>query len=597
MDFLNREAHRATDRFRSEPQDIDILRTLVLALPYGFSANISQLTEYGSDKPEVFKLVLKLIEAGIIDATSNNASVGEFLDDRQVRYQHVPDRYPFYFKKASVFDGLKLGTRNDFSMTADLESLLTNYNPGEFTFSLSRMHSGDQIHFEAGHKATVKKLWDRDDLAITKDLLETTRGGSELTPPQITATTRVISAMYMKNYATRRGLATCTGIPSFPYREVVSEFPIFDYKILRRSIIVLGGKDILENSPSEEIILGYPSEAHHSFAYALEAFLEAGSASIKKQSNQQDALGSMRVLFEQFFVKLEAEPKTRPSSLTDFHSQATSILLAVGHRIAESNTVFLEKWREYVPETKKGLVAITTATDAEDEALFKELKANGFTQIRTIRAGQHYLQEYSRTAGQCIAHLRTGAGSMGVLSAGSILPDALKELKPDHLISAGICFGLKPEKDGKPHQSLGDVLCATSIQDYETVRQGAKIKLRGDKLPVGPNLLQAMRIARQQIGQVDYQYFEGQILSGQKLVDDEEFVKNLRNTFSEAIGGEMEGNAVATASVFKPWQWILIKGICDWGMEKEDGWQQIAAERACKLAVATSIVLLTAEET
>ncbi|MEP5762862.1 MAG: hypothetical protein ABJ327_26785, partial [Litoreibacter sp.] len=64
---------------------------------------------------------------------------------------------------------------------------------------------------------------------------------------------------------------------------------------------------------------------------------------------------------------------------------------------------------------------------------------------------------------------------------------------------------------------------------------------------------------------------------------------------SDTVGGEMEGNAVAGASIYKGRQWILIKGICDWGMGKEDGSQAIAAERACDLAVRAIVNLLDAE--
>jgi nucleoside phosphorylase len=482
-------------------------------------------------------------------------------------------------------------------MTTDLANLLTAYTPSEFDFHATRMNPQDKLDFEAGHRATVKKILDREDLAITRDLLESKRGGQDLTPQQLLATTRVISALYMKNYAIRRGLATCTGIPSFPYREVTECFPTFDYPLLRRTIVALGGEEFLVRRPLEEIIAGYSSQQHKLFSYHLEAFLEASACYLKTKSNHPDSLSSMRALFEQFFFKLAERTRSVPISLVDFYAEGSAILATVGTEIANKNAVFAGEWRKYMPEASMGLVAITTATDSEDKALFAELKAQGFTKVRTIRAGENFVQEYSRGVGQRIVHLRTGAGSLGVLSAGSILPDVLRELSPDYLISAGICFGLKPLKDGEPFQKLGDVVCATSIHDYETVRQGNEVELRGNLLPVGPNILQATRIARSQLGKVKYRFFEGQVVSGQKLVDSEEFVESLRARFPAALAGEMEGNAVASTSIYKGWQWILIKGICDWGMNKDDSWQAVAAERACRLAVATAMVLLTTPRT
>ena len=105
----------------------------------------------------------------------------------------------------------------------------------------------------------------------------------------------------------------------------------------------------------------------------------------------------------------------------------------------------------------------------------------------------------------------------------------------------------------------------------------------------------AARIAHTQTTGIGYQISEGVVLSGQMLVDDEQTVEELRTAFPEAIGCEMEGNAVAAASIYKGRQWILIKGICDWGMGKKDGSQAIAAERACSLAVKTIVNLLDAE--
>ncbi|MEH6727812.1 MAG: hypothetical protein V7703_16795, partial [Hyphomicrobiales bacterium] len=111
----------------------------------------------------------------------------------------------------------------------------------------------------------------------------------------------------------------------------------------------------------------------------------------------------------------------------------------------------------------------------------------------------------------------------------------------------------------------------------------------------GPGLLAAARIAKDQTDRTNFNVFEGTILSGQKLVDDPSFVERLRERFPEAIGGEMEGNALATAAIYEGRQWILIKAICDWGMEKEDVSQNLAAERACQLAVKTAQILMTSE--
>ncbi len=596
LDFLNREAARAIGRERDENTDLEIIRTLTVALPYTFSANISQLTEYGNGKPKVFLELMKLIEAGIIDATSNSATIDEFITDRQVRYSHVPERYPFYFKQSGILENIQLGSRNSFSMTDDLSRIISGYSSDQFDFELIRASPGDKANFESSLKATITKILNRDELAITRDLLESNRGGTTLTPQQIAATTRAISAIYMKNYAEQRGLATCTGIPNFNYREIDLYFPRYDYPLLRRIVQSLGGVPLIYTANIEEILAHYATQNHEHFGYYLGAFLESVASTVKSKANQPEDLASLRTLFHQVLIReLESNIAPQPRNLEEFYTISQQRLLAAGERIASKDILFEKTWRGLVPTMMTGLVAITTATDSEDVALFASLEAHGFLRGRVLRVDDGVHQEFVRGVTQRIVHIRTSAGSMGVNSAGMVLPHVLQELDVKYLVSAGICFGLQPYKDGKVFQKLGDVLIATHIQDYETKRKGDTEIPRGERTSASPGILQAVRIARDQTTGIKYKIHSGVMLSGQMLVDNEETIEELRLAFPEAIGGEMEGNAVAGASIYKGRQWILIKGICDWGIGKKDGSQSIAAERACNLAVKAIVNLLDAE--
>lgn len=601
LDFLNREAFRASGRERSESLDLEIIRTLVLALPHGFSANISQITEYGNSRPTLFKTLIKLMQERVIDATSNAASMDEFVYDRQQRYSHVPERYPFYFEQTDALDGVLLGTRNDFSMTDTLSSHLLGYQPDRFNFEFIRASRHDQSDFEQGLPMLKKRVFNREDRAITRDLLESPGNSNTMSPKQINATTRIISALYMNIYATKRGLATCTGIPNFPYEEDRGSFPSFDYPILRRTIQSLGGERILMHASVDDIVLYYRSQDHHRFAYNLEALLESAAASIRKKVNDPESLPSMRALLNQFLIReIDQFSYCGAQSIPEFFNQAAACVMSCGERVAKSDSNFLEKWRTYMPEQVNGLIVITTATESEDRALFAALEQNGFSRSRYVKIGNGVAQEFVRSHTQKVVHLRTSAGSLGANSAGTVLPLAMEELDAKFIISAGICFGLKPrdqDPDGTNgyEQQYGDILYSSYIQDYETQRQGREIKPRGERLPAGAGLLQAVRIARDETDCAKFSIYEGLMLSGQKLVDDEHFVSVLRSSYPDAIGGEMEGNALSASSIHSGRQWITIKGICDWGMNKEDGWQELAANRACDLAIKTAIILLTTE--
>jgi nucleoside phosphorylase len=596
LDFFNREASRAAGRERSEQLDIKILRTLSIALPHTFSINISQLSEYCSTRPILFQMTAKLIAAGVIDVTTQASTVGDFIASRQTLYSHVPERYPFFFERSEQLESIRLGSRNAFDMSTSLSHSLLAYEPDRFDFDLFRAHPNDRVAFESGLKALKAKIFFRENLAVTRELLESSRGGTTLSPVQIEATSRIVSALYMKIYAEKRGLATCTGIPDFPYTEVSSSFPSFDYPALSRAIEMLGGFPLIQHAGVEEIAAFYSQPLHKKFALYLEAFLEASVHSVRSRVNQPGALQSLRALLDQFLTKeLDHAFLRTPKTIAEFAERSVERLLVDGERVAKIDFQFREKWREYVPEQISKNIVITTATESEGIALFSALKESGFVWSRFVSTGDGTAQEFSRALTERIVHITTSAGSLGANSAGGVLGPAIRHLGTNFVISAGICFGLKPAKQGAGKQNLGDVIFSSHVQDYETVRLGERIVPRGERLPAGQALLQAARIARDQAEKSRFRVEEGLFLSGQKLVDDRNFVLDLRAQYPEALAGEMEGNAVAGACYNAGVQWIVVKAICDWGMEKEDGWQEIAATRACRLALDTAMIVLSSE--
>ena len=72
----------------------------------------------------------------------------------------------------------------------------------------------------------------------------------------------------------------------------------------------------------------------------------------------------------------------------------------------------------------------------------------------------------------------------------------------------------------------------------------------------------------------------GLLLSGEKLVNDPDFLDELLDLEPEAIGGEMEAAGVYSAAQHELTHWIVVKAICDWGMGKGDAHQEVAARNA-----------------
>lgn len=74
------------------------------------------------------------------------------------------------------------------------------------------------------------------------------------------------------------------------------------------------------------------------------------------------------------------------------------------------------------------------------------------------------------------------------------------------------------------------------------------------------------------------------MLSGPVLLDNIHFRDALLKQFTEAKGGEMEGNGLYAVAVEKKVDWIIVKAICDYAdgnkHENKAKRQKLAAERA-----------------
>lgn len=164
--------------------------------------------------------------------------------------------------------------------------------------------------------------------------------------------------------------------------------------------------------------------------------------------------------------------------------------------------------------------------------------------------------------------------------------DAIKAWKPKAVIMVGIAFGRDSSK-----QNIGDVLVSDSIVHYEPARVGNVLIPRGIIPQSGLVLSNRFK------NKIDWDFklFTGkmskirigQLLSGEKLVDDYEYKEKLFKQFPNAIGGEMEGAGVCAACLRADInEWIIVKGICDWGDgQKVDFYQGAAAEAAATLCL------------
>lgn len=219
-----------------------------------------------------------------------------------------------------------------------------------------------------------------------------------------------------------------------------------------------------------------------------------------------------------------------------------------------------------------GKILFVTANHNETKALLgNRAKYFEYTQKKSLKKNDLNTYNVGKFGAYEVVHfeLRQQA-SIGADAAVLSINNAIETWKPDAVILLGIAFG----RDNS-QQSIGDILVSTEVIDYES----GKVRNTGfiptaSRPESGRILLSVFKDysktwnhkVRNRKAKVHF----GPILSGDKVVDQQDFKQQLFKDFQTAIGGEMEGrgayNACRNNNIS---EWIIVKGICDWGENKQ----------------------------
>ena len=160
---------------------------------------------------------------------------------------------------------------------------------------------------------------------------------------------------------------------------------------------------------------------------------------------------------------------------------------------------------------------------------------------------------------------------------------------PLAILAVGIAFGRRIDAKGNEAQVPGDVLVSTQLYPYHH----AKLTPDGDE-DRGPHP-EASIVLLDRIRNLSWTWLSGgqhrkpvlgPLLTGPYVFNDASPRDNLFARFPRAIGGEMEATGVYSACSRLGRQWTVIKAVCDWGAEKADDYQRLAARNAAALLLA-----------
>lgn len=210
-------------------------------------------------------------------------------------------------------------------------------------------------------------------------------------------------------------------------------------------------------------------------------------------------------------------------------------------------------------------IMVITANPIEKAILHFEVAKSNRKICRIL--GKQNVYFFFKWEAYWVAHVHQGeTGANKDMGANSTICDALAHFTPNIIISLGVAFGIDYTT-----QQIGDVLVSKRILPYsENKLDEDKLKPdRSQDKTIDSWLHVRLKSTAEFLDSVTY----GDVLTGGSVLSSFEEKDKICLGYTKAdfvIGGEMEGNAVFQTAQRVGIPGVVIKGICDWGVAKND---------------------------
>lgn len=248
-------------------------------------------------------------------------------------------------------------------------------------------------------------------------------------------------------------------------------------------------------------------------------------------------------------------------------------------------------------------ILFITVNEHETTKLREEFKSIGITpkSIQSTTSLEVY-DDYGEINGQRIMHAISMMGSGQAGGSRETTKKAIDDLTPKLLIAVGICWGATENE-----QKIGDVIISQLVQTNSNLKlKDNNAIFRGARSEIDSTAIKILERAKDHCTE-EIKTHVGLMISADTLFDD----KKQRDIYCRGLsglkGGEMEAMGIHEAireSNFKP-NWIVVKGICDWGYKKnsnpsqKEKDQSKAAQNSAKLCITaiTKFKLINSDRT
>jgi nucleoside phosphorylase len=519
-------------------------------------------------------VVIMMQELGHLQLVSEFVSADEFVASNQRLYAHDHARYPMYFDTIpSALLSLAPSVRKTVSTTAQLEDNLQCFVTGDVSL-LAKVPSTDGARLLDSRGILESGLANRDGRAITMSLFTSRDLDSSR---QIG---RALSLLHVAHYLDFTRADILTGVPGLNYFDTLGlEFPRFDARIAETIFTLIGLGPERRLQKSTHFVAERGTQPHLMFLDAYSRIVMGSYAAVlKRLGNDSKEIQAAEVA--NFISKGRTTSIVAQGSHYDESAAALHALLL---RLSRSDEVFMahDEQARSLGYVKTARILILVATTVERDAVISTVRAIVPEQeIKRTFSGAHTVFSLGVVSE---TELLLAQSEMGTESPGGMTLTAVElidELTPDYVVCLGIAYGLRRDK-----QQVGDVMVSTQLKLWDPKKvmdsgAGETTVWRGDKVLASVLLLDRCRSATVDWGDCTVHF--GLLLTANTLVNATGLIDLLRSSEPDAIGGEMEGAGVYIAGAARKVDWIVVKGISDWGVEKVDGGQSLAASNAAQ---------------
>lgn len=255
-------------------------------------------------------------------------------------------------------------------------------------------------------------------------------------------------------------------------------------------------------------------------------------------------------------------------------------VLEVGNEMLNQSYTLVNKGRR--PDMERILIISALEKELQPilEAIDSPLKPRN---MEEVDGRKYFIYEVSAT----LTVICTSFLGMGQINAALAVKDVVNHYGVSKVILTGICGGIDRE------MKYGDIIISDQIVDYELAKiKSDNVQVRWNVYRSDFELVQSMRMfksdswtsyLKRAFPGSEYKkpnVYSGIVLSGNKVIANNEEIKRFKKTWDKALAVEMEASGIAAAlyQMKNAPSFVMVKAICDFAdSEKNDNWQEYAA--------------------